>query len=214
MAISCKGQLAPRSHRRARRLCWQIALVSLRRLRRAPWPRPPSKRPSSLRTRRPRCARLWPLHDIAYMAYIAIKGGRRHILYCAIVCTVRGAVRGVPKQRGCLQIIVLVRVQKPRYKTISCKGQVRLPTPPLYIISLYLYTSHLVFTPCSRCSQGKICSSSASTPAPTPSIQSPAKPPTLELTPLYFYICISLHIYICIHKKYTTPEHLHNYPNL
>ena len=29
----------------------------------------------------------------------------------------------MPKRRGCLRIIVLIRVQKPRHETISYKGQ-------------------------------------------------------------------------------------------
>jgi len=29
----------------------------------------------------------------------------------------------VPTRRGCLQIIVLIRVEKPRHKIIPCKGQ-------------------------------------------------------------------------------------------
>ena len=33
-----------------------------------------------------------------------------------------GTGRGVPPHRGCLQIVVLIRVQKSRHKTISCKG--------------------------------------------------------------------------------------------
>ena len=52
------------------------------------------------------------------MVYIAITGGRRETLYCAIVraVTVWG---GVPKQRVGAQRIVLIRAQRPRHKTIS-----------------------------------------------------------------------------------------------
>jgi len=44
-------------------------------------------------------------------------------LYCAIVWGVKGG-SGVPKQRGCLRIIVLIRVRRLRTNRISCKGQV------------------------------------------------------------------------------------------
>jgi len=43
-------------------------------------------------------------------------------LDCAIVWTMKGGGR-VPEQGGCLQIIVLILVQRPRTKQISCKGQ-------------------------------------------------------------------------------------------
>ena len=55
------------------------------------------------------------------MACIAIKDGRGETLYCAILWVMKGMM-GVPKQRGCLQIIVLIRVQKPRNKIIGCEG--------------------------------------------------------------------------------------------
>jgi len=51
-----------------------------------------------------------------------MKGGRDDIIYCAIVW----AVRGVPKQRGCLPTVVLIRVRKPRHKTTFCKRQYSL----------------------------------------------------------------------------------------
>jgi len=54
------------------------------------------------------------------MAGIAIQDGRGDIQYCAIVWAMEGW-GGVPKQRGCLQIIVLIPVQRPRTERISCK---------------------------------------------------------------------------------------------
>jgi len=48
---------------------------------------------------------------------------------------------GVPKQRGCLQIIVLIRVEKTIHRNISCKGQAPTPsgifsfhTPPSVVV--------------------------------------------------------------------------------
>jgi len=54
------------------------------------------------------------------MAYIAIQDGRGETLYCAIVWAMKG-IRGVPKQGGCLRIIVLIRVQRPRTQRMYCK---------------------------------------------------------------------------------------------
>jgi len=47
---------------------------------------------------------------------------REKTLYCPIVWATKGG-SGVPKQRGCLRIIVLIIVQGPQTKRISCKGQ-------------------------------------------------------------------------------------------
>jgi len=44
------------------------------------------------------------------MACIAIQDGRGETLYCAIVWAMKGG-GGVTEQRGCLQMIVLVRVK-------------------------------------------------------------------------------------------------------
>ena len=67
------------------------------------------------------------------VVYIAITGGRGETLYCAMVraVTVWG---GVPKQRVGAQRIVLIRAQRPRHKTISCIGQVRIRPilPPVH----------------------------------------------------------------------------------
>jgi len=62
------------------------------------------------------------------MPYIAIKDGRGETLYCAIVWAMKVG-GGVPKQRGCLRVIVLILVQRPRTKRISCKGQPAGGTP-------------------------------------------------------------------------------------
>jgi len=56
------------------------------------------------------------------IACIAIQDGRGETPYCAMVWAMkRGG--GAPKQGGCLRIIVLILVQWPRTKRISCKGQ-------------------------------------------------------------------------------------------
>jgi len=44
------------------------------------------------------------------MACTVIKDGRRETLYCAIVYAMKGG-GGVPKQRKCLRIIVLILVK-------------------------------------------------------------------------------------------------------
>ena len=55
-------------------------------------------------------------------ACIAIKDCRGETLYCAKVWAVKGG-SGVPKQGGCLQMIVLILIRRPITKRISCKGQ-------------------------------------------------------------------------------------------
>jgi len=59
------------------------------------------------------------------MACITIMDGRGETLYCAIAWAVKRASSGVPKRRGCLGIVVLILVHKPRAKRISCTGQRR-----------------------------------------------------------------------------------------
>jgi len=56
------------------------------------------------------------------MACIAIKDGQGETLYCAVAWAMEGA-SGVPNRRGCLRMIRLIRVQRPRTKRISCEGQ-------------------------------------------------------------------------------------------
>jgi len=53
---------------------------------------------------------------------IAKQDGREGTLYCAMVWMVKTG-SGAPKQGGCLRVIVLILVQRPRTKRISCKGQ-------------------------------------------------------------------------------------------
>ena len=97
-----------------------------------------------------------------YIAYIVTRGGRGGTLYCATVWAMGwgGGRRGVPKLRGCLQIIVLIRVQKPRHKTISCKGQV---CPPPLGVSIGRLSGVGVLWDCVLCSPclwwslGRLC---------------------------------------------------------
>jgi len=49
-------------------------------------------------------------------------GGRGETILCAIVGAMKGG-SGVPKQRWCLQRIVLIRAHTPPNQTIFCKGQ-------------------------------------------------------------------------------------------
>jgi len=56
------------------------------------------------------------------MARMAIQDGREETLYCTIVWAMQEG-GGVPKQGGCLQIIVLILGQRPRTKRISCTDQ-------------------------------------------------------------------------------------------
>jgi hypothetical protein len=56
------------------------------------------------------------------MACIAINGGRKKTICYAIVWAMKGG-RGVPKHRGCLQRMLMIRARKPRLKRISCTGQ-------------------------------------------------------------------------------------------
>jgi len=61
-------------------------------------------------------------HSQYCKASIAIQDGRGGTLYCAIVWAMKGW-SGVPKQGGCLRIIVLILVYRHRTKRIYCKGQ-------------------------------------------------------------------------------------------
>jgi len=56
------------------------------------------------------------------MVSIVIKDGRGGTLYCAIAWAMQGG-SGVPKQEGCLQIIVLILAQRSRSKRILVKAQ-------------------------------------------------------------------------------------------
>jgi len=75
----------------------------------------------------------WPVHDMVivitkyYMAYIA----KKRMVGCVnIVLRNRvGDEGGGGKQGGCLQIIVLMLVLRPRTKRMSCKGQLANPDP-------------------------------------------------------------------------------------
>jgi len=62
------------------------------------------------------------------MVYIATTGGRGETIYCASVRAMTGGGGG-PKQKGCLQRIVLIRAHKLRTKRISWKGQGIFPHP-------------------------------------------------------------------------------------
>jgi len=79
-------------------------------------------------------------------------GGRGETVDCAIVCAMKEG-SGVPKQRWCLQRIVLSRAHTPRNKTISCpvsqtsSDAAGVTRPPLFRVSAILAAPEVLVSP-------------------------------------------------------------------
>jgi len=130
------------------------------------------------------------------MGCIAIKVGRGETLHRAIVSAMKGG-SGVPKQRGYLRVIVLILVQRPITKRISCKGQylsVSISVSisiPISCVSIRTYT-HLLRDPAPLCPVGWL----------------ERKASTLQI---YLYLYLSISLSISVLYLYSYPQHIYIY---